>query len=124
MFLDLIEELISEELINKINKELKKEREKIDAKWTGEIIDFNDIENIMVSDIFLSYYQTPLSELQDVIDMELPFLSKLKVDAYPSVGDIEKEYCNISYASWDWKVWLHVCCFEVNNSSALNEEQE
>ena len=70
MSLDLIKELISEELINKINKKVKQERKIIDEKWIGEIIDFNDIENIMACEIFLDYYQIPLIELQDIIYKE------------------------------------------------------
>lgn len=123
MSLDLIKELISEELINKINEELKEERKIIDEKWIGKIVDL-DIENIMASEIFLDYYQIPLIELQDIVDEELPFLGELKVDVYPCVGDMGEEHCNISYASWDWRVWLNVCNFEVNNWSILNDGQK
>lgn len=119
----MIKELISEELINKINEELKEERKIIDEKWTGKIVGL-DIENIMLCDIFLSYYQIPLIELQDIIDKKLIFLNELKAEIYPCVADTEKEYCNVSYASWDWRVWLHVCNFDVNNWSILNNEQK
>ena len=35
-----------------------------------------------------------------------------------------EEYCNISYASWDWRVWLNVIHFEVNNRNYLNDDQK
>lgn len=119
----MIKELISEELINKINEELKEERKIIDEKWTGKIVDL-DIENIMACEIFLNYYQIPMIELQDIIGKELTFLNELKAEIYPCVGDVGEEYCNASYASWDVKVWLNVCNFDVNNWSILNDEQK
>lgn len=120
----MINELISEELINKINEELREERKIIDEKWTGKVVNFDDLENIMASEIFLDYYQIPLIELQGIIDKELTFLNELKAEIYPCVGDMGEEYCNISYASWDWRVWLNVIHFEVNNRNYLNDDQK
>lgn len=49
-------EQIPEQVIDKIEEELIKERKKIDAKWKGEIIDYDDLENTMICDIFLDCY--------------------------------------------------------------------
>lgn len=120
----MIIEQIPKQVIDKIEEELIKEREKIDAEWKGKIIDYDDLENTMICDIFLDYYWIPLMEIQEIIYKELPFLKGLNIDIYPYIGDMNEEHCNVSYANWDVRVWLHLCFFDVNNWDNLLDEQK
>ncbi|WP_047154572.1 hypothetical protein [Aneurinibacillus tyrosinisolvens] len=119
----MIKEYMNQELIDKIEKSLEVEREIIDKMWKGKIIDINDIEETMICDIFLNYYQTPLVMVDEIINQVAPFIKELKIDVFPYIGDIEIEYFNISSANWDYTAKLHVCFIEVEGLSRLSEEQ-
>lgn len=120
----MIIEQIPKQVIDKIEEELIKEREKIDAKWKGKIIDYDDLENTMICNIFSDYYWIPLIEIREIIDKELPFFKELNIDIFPYVGDMNKEYCNVSYANWDVIVSLNVCSFDLDNWHGMLDEQK
>lgn len=120
----LIKEKISDELLDVIFEELRKEEVKIEENWEGKIVNFNELEELLICDIYRDYYQKPQIMIEELINENVPFIEELKVDIFPYLGDLEIIHCNVAGANYDIEVRLHICFFEVDGWNKLNKEQK
>lgn len=116
----MIEEHITDKLIAKINAELEVEHNKLQT-CIGKTLRKSEIEEEMICDIYISYYQTPLCEIEDIIKKVAPFLDELGVTLNPYVGDARWSY---DYADCDATVAMSLRFIEVEGWNKLDGEQK
>ncbi|GAE37617.1 hypothetical protein [Halalkalibacter akibai] len=73
-------ENISKELLEEIQDALNEEHSEATSNWDGELIDleYEDLDDMIRSQIFSDYLNIPLHMLSDMIKQHLPFLEKKK----------------------------------------------
>ncbi|MFH5781495.1 hypothetical protein [Heyndrickxia oleronia] len=80
-------EKIDPQLIEEIREALYEEQKELQANWDGEIVDLksrsNEFENIVRSEIFGQYLDTPLQMLADTIFECFPFIKENEMATFP-----------------------------------------
>ena len=79
-------ENIDEQLLEEIQDALYEEHDQAVANWDGVIIDLEneDFEDMVRSEIFSDYLNTPIYMLQDLLYQHLPFLKEKDISIDPS----------------------------------------
>ena len=115
----MIQEYITDELIAKINAELKIKHSNLQT-CIGQTLKKSQIEEEMLCDIYINYYQTPLCEVDDIIKKVAPFLDELEVTLLPYIGDIKWSY----NMDCDATVKMYLCSIDVEGWNKLDDEQK
>jgi len=109
-------EKIDPQLLEKIREALYEEQKELQENWDGEIVDLksrsNEFENIVRTDIFGQYLDTPLEMLADTIFECFPFIKEKEMETFPvpfseitisENGNSKEVYLDVRIGQFDWE---------------------